>query len=130
MKSPLKLKTKDLPSKLLCLVLKLKITFFIFRIYIRVTAFFHYLGWLSVPERAVRTLIIPISAKITRWQSASQDFYNSFANQKTLVDQYNKCLGQNQDSDVADARLKDLEKENSEIRKQLNFFSSSKFYGR
>ncbi len=89
--------------------------------------FFHYLGWLSVPERAVRTLIIPISAKITRWQSASQDFYNSFANQKTLVDQYNKCLGQNQDSDVADARLKDLEKENSEIRKQLNFFHRRNF---
>lgn len=89
--------------------------------------FFHYLGWLNPLEYGARALIIPISTKITHWRSASQDSYNYFANQKTMVDQYNKCLSKNQDLEVADARLKDLEKENAEIRKQLNFFHRRNF---
>lgn len=88
---------------------------------------FHYLGWLSAPEQGVRSLIIPISTKITHWRSASLDSYNYFANRDILIYQYNKCLAKNQDADVADARIKDLEKENNEIRKQLNFFHRRNF---
>ncbi len=89
--------------------------------------FFHYLGWLSAVERGAHALIIPISAKITRWRGASQDSYNYFVNQKTMVEEYNKCLNKNQNLEVADAKLKDLEKENTEIRKQLNFFHRQNF---
>ncbi len=89
--------------------------------------FFHYFGWLGALEHGVRSLIIPISTKITQWRLSSQDSYNYFANQKNLVGQYNKCLSEDQDSDVADARIKDLEKENNEIRKQLNFFHRRNF---
>lgn len=89
--------------------------------------FFHYLGWLNGVERGALSLIIPISTKITHWRAASQDSYNYFFKQKVLADDYNKCLSRNQDSAVADARINDLEKENNEIRKQLNFFHRQNF---
>ncbi len=89
--------------------------------------FFHYLGWLNPVEYGAQALIIPIATKINNWRISSQDSYNSFFNQKTVVEQYNKCLSKNQDLEVADAILKDLEKENAEIRKQLNFFHRQNF---
>ena len=91
--------------------------------------FFHYLGWLKAIERGARALLIPIATKINHWRTVSQDSYNYFFNQKTMVDQYNKCLSKNQDLEVADAQLKELEKENTEIRKQLNFFHRRNFTG-
>ena len=89
--------------------------------------FFHYLGWLGAVERAAQVLIIPISTKITHWRVSSQDSYNYFFNQKTMVAQYNECLNKNQNSKVVDAKLKNLEIENAEIRKQLNFFHRRNF---
>lgn len=89
--------------------------------------FFHYLGWLSAVERGARFLIIPISTQITHWRVASQDAYNYFANQKIMVEEHNKRLNENQNLKVADAKLKDLEKENIELRKQLNFFHRRNF---
>ena len=89
--------------------------------------FFHFLGWLNPVENGVRALLIPVATKINNWRIASQDSYNYFFNQKTLTDQYNSCLSKNQDLEVADAKLKTLEKENAEIRKQLNFFHRRNF---
>lgn len=89
--------------------------------------FFHYLGWLSPIENGARALLVPISTKINHWRIASQDSYSSFSNQKTIQEQYNILLSKNQDLEVANAKLKDLEKENSEIRKQLNFFHRRNF---
>ncbi|TSC84833.1 MAG: rod shape-determining protein MreC [Parcubacteria group bacterium Gr01-1014_13] len=88
---------------------------------------FHYLGWLNGLENGVRALFIPISTKINRWRSASQDSYNYFFNQKMLVDQYHACLDKSQNSQVAEAKLIELERENAEIRKQLNFFHRRNF---
>jgi rod shape-determining protein MreC len=90
-------------------------------------AFLHYLGWLGLIERGARALIIPISTKITHWRVASQDSYNYFFNQKTMMREYNKILNKNQNLEVANAKLKDLEKENTELRKQLNFFHRRNF---
>jgi rod shape-determining protein MreC len=92
-----------------------------------VLIFFHYLGWLGAVERGVYTLIIPISTKIISWRGASQDSYNYFFNQKTMASQYNECLNKTQNLEVANAKLEDLEKENAEIRKQLNFFHRRNF---
>jgi len=78
-------------------------------------------------EYGARFLFIPIATKINHWRAISQDSYNYFFNQKITAKQYNKCLSKNQDLEVADARLKDLEKENTEIRKQLNFFHRRNF---
>lgn len=88
---------------------------------------FHYFGWLSGIENGVRSLFIPISTKINRWRSSSQDSYNYFFNQKMLVEQYHACIDKNQNFAVADAKLQELEKENTEIRKQLNFFHRRNF---
>lgn len=105
---------------------KAKNYFFLGFIFI-LLVFFHYFGWLSAIEHGAYALIIPISTKITSWRVSSQDPYNSFANQKILADDYNKCLSKTQDLAMIDAKLKDLEKENAEIRKQLNFFHRRNF---
>lgn len=89
--------------------------------------FFHYLGWLSAPENGARVVIIPIAAKITSWRISFQDSYNYVFNHQATVDRYNQCLAKNENLELADAKLKDLEKENAEIRKQLNFFHRRNF---
>jgi len=88
---------------------------------------FHYLGWLNPVENGARALLIPISTTINHWRIGSQDSYGSFSNKKTMLEEYNKLLSKNQDLEVASAKLKDLEKENAEIRKQLNFFHRRNF---
>lgn len=89
--------------------------------------FFHFLGWLNTVEYGARVLLIPIATKINHWRISSQDLYSYFADNKKIVDQYNNCLSKNQNFEVAVAKLKDLEKENTEIRKQLNFFHRRNF---
>ena len=105
---------------------KAKNYFFLGFIFVLLVSF-HYLGWLSGVENGVRALLIPVSTKINSWRSSSQDSYNYFFNKKTLVEEYNQCLNKNQDLAIADAQLKELEKENAEIRKQLNFFHRRNF---
>lgn len=89
--------------------------------------FLHYLGWLNAVENGMRVIMIPIATKINKWSVNFQDSYNYFINQKRMTDQYNKCLDKNQNLELADAKLKDLEKENIEIRKQINFFHRRNF---
>ena len=89
--------------------------------------FLHYLGWLNAVENGGRALIIPLATKISRWRIASQDSYDYFANQKAMVEQRNQCLVKNENLELANAKLKDLERENIEIRKQLNFFHRRNF---
>ena len=101
--------------------------YFFLGLVLALLVFFHYLGWLSGIEHGAQTIIIPISTKITNWHSSSQDSYNYFANQKAMVDQYNSCLKKTENLEVANARAKDLEKENAELRKQLNFFHRRNF---
>ena len=89
---------------------------------------FHYLGWLNFIERSARALIIPISTKITHWRVSSQDFFGSyFSNKDILVDSYNKCLVKNQGIEISDVKMRDLEQENNELRKQLGFFHRRNF---
>lgn len=89
--------------------------------------FFHYLGWLAPLEYGAHLALIPITTKINQWRTSSRNSYNYFFNQKVMVEQYSKCAAQNENLEVANARLKDLEKENIEIRKQLNFFHRRNF---
>ena len=90
--------------------------------------FFHYLGWLNFIERSAKALIIPISTKITHWRVSSQDFFSSyFSDKDELTTRYDKCLAKNQDTDIAEVKIKDLEQENSELRKQLSFFHRRNF---
>ncbi|HSR88973.1 MAG TPA: rod shape-determining protein MreC [Candidatus Udaeobacter sp.] len=96
---------------------------FIFLLFI----FVHYLGWLNPIERGVFALTIPISTKINHWRIASQDFYSYFSNQKAMANDYNSCLEKNKTSEIGEAKLKDLEKENIELRKQLQFFHRHNF---
>lgn len=89
---------------------------------------FHYFGWLNFIEQSVKALIIPISTKITHWRISSQDFFSSyFSDKDTLVANYDKCLAKNQNADIAEVKIKDLEQENNELRKQLGFFHRRNF---
>ncbi|OGH91798.1 MAG: rod shape-determining protein MreC [Candidatus Magasanikbacteria bacterium RIFOXYD2_FULL_39_9] len=88
---------------------------------------FHYLGWLNFLERGARSIIVPISSKITHWRLSSQDSYDYFSNKEEVVSNYTKCLEKNQNFEVADAKLKNLEQENIELKKQLNFLRSHNF---
>lgn len=89
--------------------------------------FFHYLGWLNGAENGVRDLVIPAATRISLWRVGFQGSYDYFFNQKTMVEQYEKCQQKNENLELANAKLKDLENENAEIRKQLNFFHRQNF---
>jgi rod shape-determining protein MreC len=89
--------------------------------------FFHYLGWLGYLERSIQGVIIPISSKITHWRIFSQESYDYFSNKKTILEDYNTCVEKNQNLEVANTRLANLEQENSELKKQLNFVNQRKF---
>lgn len=87
----------------------------------------HYLGWLKYLERGVQKIIIPISSKITHWRILSQESYDYFANKKIIMEDYNKIKEKNENLEVANAKLANLEQENLELKKQLNFFSNHNF---
>ncbi len=106
--------------------LKKKNYFFLVFIFV-LLFFFHYLGWLSTIEYGAHILLTPITAKINGWRIAYQDSYNYFFNQKTVMEEYNRCLNKNENLELSNAKLKILEKENAEIRKQLNFFHRRNF---
>lgn len=88
---------------------------------------FHYLGWLKIFERGIQSVIIPISSKITHWRIFSKDSYDYFSNKDQIINNYNQCLEKNQNLETANARLANLEQENAELRKQLNFFGRRNF---
>ncbi len=92
-----------------------------------VLIFFHYLGWVGVIERGVQAIIIPISAKVTHWRLFSQDSYNYYSEKDKTISDYNQCQQKNQNLEVANAKLTDLEEENLELKKQLNFIQSRNF---
>lgn len=89
--------------------------------------FFHYLGWLNVPENGARFIMIPITAKISGWRISFQSSYDYLFNHQATVDKYNASLTKNENLELANTKLKDLEKENIEIKKQLNFFHRRNF---
>jgi rod shape-determining protein MreC len=89
---------------------------------------FHYFGWLNFIEQSAKALIIPISTKITHWRVSSQDFFGSYFSDKgSLVANYDKCLAKNLNTDISEVKIKDLEQENNELRKQLGFFHRRNF---
>ena len=87
----------------------------------------HYLGWLTFLERSIQSVIIPISGKITHWRIFSQDSYDYYTNKQGILDNYSKCMTKNQNLEVANTTLTNLEQENAELRKQLNFFNRREF---
>ncbi len=89
--------------------------------------FFHYLGWLNFLGNSARTVIVPISATINNWRVSFQGSYDYIFNHQAMVDDYDSCLTKNDNLELDNATLKDLEKENAEIRKQLNFFHRRNF---
>lgn len=92
-----------------------------------VIIFFHYLGWLRILDNGARIIIIPIAAKINGWRTSFQDSYDYLFHREVMVRQYESCLEKNKNLELSDARLKDLEKENAEMRKQLAFFRRRNF---
>lgn len=89
--------------------------------------FLHSLGWLGFLENGARALISPIITKIHSWRISFEDSYKYLSNREKVIDSYNQCVAKNENLEVADAKLKDLEKENAEIRRQLNFFHRRNF---
>lgn len=89
--------------------------------------FLHYLGWVNMVENSARAVFIPIAAKINKQGIAFKNSYDFFINQKKTAAQYGVCLEKNQNLDLLDAKLKNLEKENAEIRKQIIFFNRRHF---
>lgn len=89
--------------------------------------FFHYLRWLNGIEVGLRYLISPFSTAINNWRIDISDKLN-FSNSKEDINQkYNLCIFKNQGLEVNDTKLRLLEQENGELKKQLNFSQSKKY---
>lgn len=87
----------------------------------------HYAGFLEPLESAMRWVVSPIFIKINGLQMGLKDDYAFFANRSALLRDYNSCLEENKTLQTEDAKLKMLEKDNEELKAQLNFLESHNF---
>lgn len=83
--------------------------------------FARYLGWLNFIDNGARLVLTPISAAVNRWRISFADSYNYFSDKNRVINQYNQCVVENQNLATANVKLKNLEQENIELRKLLNF---------
>lgn len=108
------------------LQLKTKSYFFLVLI-LSLLIIFHYLGWMRFAEKPIQSILIPISTRITTWRLSFQDSFDYFSKKDTVINNYNTCIADNQNLEATNAKLKNLEQENTELRGQLNFFNERKF---
>jgi len=82
---------------------------------------FHYAGWLVSTENFFRSLLIPSFTQIHTLSVRVGDNYQFFKNRQDFFTSYAQCSATAQNQQIREARLKILEDENNELRKQLGF---------
>jgi len=100
-----------------------KKTYIITAIFLIVIFIFHYLGWLRPLENILRSLFVPSLSKTHGLNIKLNNEFQFFQNPEQFIDQYQKCIIQLQDRDTLESRVHLLEKENDELKKQLNFIN-------
>ncbi|TAN32956.1 rod shape-determining protein MreC [Patescibacteria group bacterium] len=88
----------------------------------------HYLGLTGAMERAARGALIPFAAAAYGWSNNLVSKYNFFSSREKLSVELNQCLADRAKRESAEARLKNLEMENAELKK-LAAFKSKKGQG-
>ena len=85
----------------------------------------HYTGSIRPVEVFFRSLTTPIIAAVHSGSMAIKDKYNAYAHSTQLADQVAACQKTIEDNTVDAARLRILENENAELKKQLGFRKST-----
>ena len=87
----------------------------------------HYLGVLAPVERAVRSVINPLSSSVYSWNISTKTGIETFDSPEELAAAYEQLLLQYQDQQVDHAALERLQRDNAELLSQLEFFSSTTY---
>ncbi len=83
--------------------------------------FFNYLGWFDFAKKTLRQLFIPFIRQSGEFSVKIKDDYEFFQNREQFFDAYRAAQLSLQKRDENEARLKLLEEENVELKKQLGF---------
>ncbi len=81
----------------------------------------HYTGLISSIENFLRSLLIAPFTAVHSFSVQTGTDYQFFRDKESFMSAYNLCLVEAGESNVFEARLKILEKDNAELRQQLGF---------
>lgn len=93
-----------------------------------VVILFHYIGWLSLPEKWVRSLINTPSSYIFKTTNAVQGTQTFVSSKKELSERIQALESQIGSLSVDQSKLALLEDENKRLREQLNFITTSSIH--
>jgi rod shape-determining protein MreC len=100
---------------------------FLIGIVVMLLFFFHYLGWLRFVEDLFRTATIPFSTFVNNLRVSAGNRYQLYLNRRILEKKINECTIEVQKLPLQSAKIKVLEAENIELKKQLNFIKNNKY---
>ncbi|HRY36299.1 MAG TPA: rod shape-determining protein MreC [Candidatus Magasanikbacteria bacterium] len=83
--------------------------------------FFNYLGWFDFGKKVLRQLFVPFIRQSGDFSVKIKDDYEFFQNREQFFNAYRAAQLSLQKKDENEAKLKLLEEENSELKKQLGF---------
>jgi rod shape-determining protein MreC len=88
---------------------------------------FHYLGWLSKFENQIRATGLPILGTINGFSIKLGDNYQFFKNRDEFITAYEKNISNQQMTETLTADVKRFSEENSELKRQLNYFQKNSY---
>lgn len=88
----------------------------------------HYLNWLRPVENLIRNLLVGTFSKSHSLSVKVNNEFQFFKDPQTFLEQYAVCNTKLQDKEVTEAKAKVLEKENNELKAQLNFIQKQNMH--
>lgn len=88
--------------------------------------FFNYLGGLNFGKKTLRQIFVPFIRQSGEFSIKIKDDYEFFQNKEQFFNAYRSAQLSLQKKDENEAKLKLLEEENAELKKQLNFKEKTK----
>lgn len=98
-----------------------KKTYFSVLVTLLLLIFFHYLGWLNLPEKIIRQMVAGTLSKINIFSVSLQKDDSLTNNKPECQNEYEQIVFWQKENEMSMAHLKLLEQENSELKKILNF---------
>jgi len=89
--------------------------------------FFNYFGWLDTVKKLLRQIFVPFIEQSGEFSVQIKDDYEFFKNKEQFFNSYRVAQLTLQKKDENEAKLKLLEEENAELKKQLRFVEKTRY---
>lgn len=88
----------------------------------------HYLTWLRPIENLIRNLLLSTFTKSHSFSVKINNEFQFFKDPQVFLNQYAVCSNELENKEMLESKFKILEKENNELKKQLNFIQKQNFH--